>query len=260
MSSHYAQGLEFLARLWEQVNDIKPDAVEHSVAVEQWNALEQTWKPLRTTFIATADVADEAMIASKRQRARHRIYIHKLIRADDLRTWHANACINHFKYVTYLSNHARTVRQQHASELVSLGNFQDHYEEALGSQTHTVRSHQIFLDTLGRNIEAWKLSHGLEIVCIRWNQLRAGANLKQAAKEFHLACKRLSIVKESADKAYRRATQVQKKEAQRTKEYELLEAKVIDVQRAIKALQKTLFGSTRRDAAVSASTPGEKAD
>lgn len=69
MSSHYAQGLEFLARLWEQVNDIKPDAVEHSVAVEQWNALEQTWKPLRTTFIATADVADEAMIASKRQRA-----------------------------------------------------------------------------------------------------------------------------------------------------------------------------------------------
>ena len=95
------------------------------------------------------------------------------------------------------------------------------------------------------------------MVCIRWNQLRAAATLAHAAKKFHVARARVAARKERSLKAARRANDCQKKVARRVKEYELLEPEVMDVQRALQALEETLFGST---SAVSASVPGEKAD
>ncbi|CAD6582865.1 MAG: hypothetical protein ASARMPREDX12_001105 [Alectoria sarmentosa] len=250
MSSQYTQGLEFLNRVQEKLNDIKPETRDPSVTVEKWNSLGQEWNFLRMAVITTGEAADKAVIASRQQSARHRVDESISIHSYALRTKQANACLSHFRYVTALSNHTRAMRQHHESELLSLGNLQNHYKEDLGPQAHIVQPHQTFLDTLGRNIEAVKRTQGLEMVCMRWNQSRAAADLTQQAKNFHLTGKRLDVRKKRADKASRRAYRLRKSVAKCVKEYDHLETEVLKVQRAIQALQNVLFGS----ASVSAST------
>ena len=85
---------------------------------------------------------------------------------------------------------------------------------------------------------------------MRWNQLKAAADLTQQAKNFHLTGKRLNVRKKRADKACRRAYRLRKTVAKCVKEYDHLETEVLKVQRAIQALQNVLFGSP----SVSAST------
>ena len=236
MSSHYAQGLEILARVQELVNDIKLDATEHHLAVQKRHAFRHEWDSLRLALICTGEAADKAVAASNQQGTRYRTYARKLIRSINVRNRQVNACLSHFRYVTSLSNHARAVRQYHESELLSLKNFQDHYEETLGPQAHMVYPHQTFLDTLGRNIQAVKRTQGLEMVYIRWIQSRAAAHLTQQAKNFHLTCRRLDVRKRRADESCRRANHLPKKVAQCITEYEHLEMEMLNLQRAIKVL------------------------
>ena len=236
MSSHHAQGLELLARVQELFNDIKLEATEHHLAVQNCHAFGHEWDSLRLALICTGEAADKAVAASEQQRIRYRTYAHKLIRSIHVRKRQANTCLSHFRHVTSLSNHARAVRQFHGSELLSLKNLQDHYEEALGPQAHMVHPHQTFLDTLGRKIQAVKRTQGLEMVYIRWIQSRAAADLTQQAENFHITCKRLDVRKRRAGESCRRANHLQKKVAQCIKEYEHLEMEVLNLQRAIEDL------------------------
>lgn len=236
MSSHYVRGLELLARVQGMVNDIKLDPMEYHIAVQKCHAFGRAWDALKMALIGTGEAADNAVAASNQQRARHRAYARELMRCSEVRTTQANACLSHFRYVTALSKHARGLRQYHESELLSLKNLQDYYEEASGPQAHIVDTHQTFLDTLGRKIETVKRTHGLEMVYIRWIQSRAAADLTRQAKNFHLTCKRLEVRKRRATKEHRRAIQFQKTVAQRLTEYEHLEMEVLLVQRAVQAL------------------------
>ncbi|KAF6218506.1 hypothetical protein HO133_005855 [Letharia lupina] len=216
MPSPYAQGLDLLARVQDQVKDIKHDAIERRVTVQRWYTLGQTWNLLRMALIATGEAADDAVAASHQQRARYGTYAHR--------------------YVTALSDHARAVSQHHESELISLDNLQEHYTEALGPEAHVVHTNQTFLNTLDRNIEAIKRRQGLEMVYIRWVQLRASADLTQQAENFHSVCSRLNVRKRRADEACRRANHLQRQVFQRVKQYEHLEMEVRNVREAIQAL------------------------
>ena len=236
MPSPYAQGLDLLARVQDQVKDIKHDAIERRVTVQRWYTLGQTWNLLRMALIATGEAADDAVAASHQQRARYGTYAHRYIRGGEFRIRHANACLGHFRYVTALSDHARAVSQHHESELISLGNLQEHYTEALGPEAHVVHTNQTFLNTLDRNIEAIKRRQGLEMVYIRWVQLRASADLTQQAENFHSVWSRLNVRKRRADEACRRANHFQRQVFQRVKQYEHLEMEVRNVREAIQAL------------------------
>lgn len=236
MPSHHAQGLELLVRIKQQLNETKSDGREHQVAVLKRDAFRQTWDSLTTALIATAEVADNAVAASKHQRAKWQSYAHELTRIGRLRTRQANACLARFRYVTALSNHLRAVGGYHKSELVSLENLRRHYEQALGPQTDLVRNHQTFLDNLGRKIEAVERTQGLQIVCIRWIQLRAKAVLKEEARRFHLACKGVSRWERRAEKARRRAYRLQKIATRSVKDYGHLETEFLKVKKAIESL------------------------
>ena len=204
-------------------------------------------------LIATGEAADKAKIASKLQRARCRIHINMSHRSGGLRARQANACLSQFRYVTALSQNARAMRHIHEAELLSWGNFQTHYQESLGPQAHMVRPHQTFLDSLGLKVEAVRWHQGLDMVCIRWMQLRAAADLTQYAKNFHLTCQRLDVQKRRVDKARRRANHLKQIMVQCVSDYERLEAEVLAVQGAIQALQNTPLISISRETAVSAS-------
>ena len=236
MSSHYTRGLELLARVQRMVNEIKLDPMEYHIAVQKCHAFGYVWDALKMALIGTGEAADNAVTASNQQRARHRAYARELIRCSEVRNTQVNACISHFRYVTALSKHARGLRHYHESELLSLKNLRDYYEEALGPQAHIVDTHQTFLDTLGRQIETVERTQRLEMVYMRWIQSRAAAELTQQAKNFHLTCKRLEFRKRRANKEHRRAIHLQKKVAQNLTEYEHLESEVLLVQRAVKAL------------------------
>ena len=116
-----------------------------------------------------------------------------------------------------------------------------------------VHAHQTFLDSLSRNIEAVNRSQGLEMIYIRWCQLRATADLTKQAKRFHLTRKRLDLRKKRADRACSGANHLREEMAQCVREYEHLETEVLNVQRAIQDLWDMLSRSDGRDMGVSAS-------
>ena len=254
MSSPYSRGLELLDQVREEVNNMEPDARKHRITVQRWYALGQKWNSLRMALLATGDAADKAITARKRQRVRHTIWVNMTIRSGNIRARQAKICLRNFRHVTALSQHVRTLRQCHERELLSWRNCQDHYQGALGPHAHIVRPHQTFLDTLGQNIESVRRHQGLEMVYTRWLHLRAAADLKQNAKNFHLTCKRLSVQKRRADRETRRSRHIIQETDQCVEEYEQLETKVLDVQKAIQALQNMPLGSNARETAGSAST------
>ncbi|KAL9136621.1 MAG: hypothetical protein Q9175_002181 [Cornicularia normoerica] len=235
-SSNYAQALELLTRVQEQVNDIKLEAMKDRINIQKLYAFGQNWDLLRMALNAASEAADKAVTARDQQFARHRTYAHVYVRTGQLRNRHADACLSQFRYVTALSDHTRALGQYHESELLSLANIRDHYEEALGPQAHVIPSHQTFLDTLGRDIEALKRTQGLEVVYIRWIQSRAAADLKQQATRFHLTSKRLHVRRRRAEKACKRDMYLRIKMKQHVKEHEHLKRVILNVQRTIQAL------------------------
>ena len=236
MVSHYAQSLELLTRVQEQINDIMTDAMTNCVTIQSWYALGRKWNSLKMALVATGQETDETVTASKQQRARYRTYANTAMHWGELRTTQANSCLAHFRYVTVLAHKARILKRHHESELLSWETLREHYEGDLGPHAHVVRPHQTFLDKLSCNIEAGKRKQGLKMVYIRWVQLRAAADLTQQAKNFHLTRKQLKVRKRRADEARRQAYQLQEEATQRVKEYEHLEKEVQKVQSAIQAL------------------------
>ena len=253
MSSPYAQGLDLLLRVQERIRNIESGATDHCITTQRWYALRQDWKHLTLALIATGEAADKAVAASSQQEAQYRACANRSICSGEFRTRQADTCLRHFRYVTALSHHARVVRQHHESELLSWRNLQAHYQEALCAQAHMVHAHQTFLDNLSHNIEAVKRSQGLEMIYVRWIQLRATADLTKQAKRFHLMRKRFDVRKTRADRACRGANQLREKMAQCVREYEHLETEVLSMQRAIQALWDVLSRSDARDTAVSTS-------
>lgn len=235
MSSPYAQGLETLSLAQKQLNEVI-NAPEYHIAEQRWSVLRQTWESLGRTLIATAQATDNAMAASMEQRARYQTHKDRCIRTKHLRTRQAKVCLSGFRYVTALSNHERTVRENHKLELLCLENLRCHYDQALGPRAHMVHNHQTFLDTIGRKIEAVERIHGLEMVFIRWVRMRAAADLTQRAGKFHLLCKRENVLKERADKAGRRAHRLQKVATQGVKDYENLKTEYLNLHKAMQDL------------------------
>ena len=236
MVSHYAQGLELLTRVQEQIDDMMTDAMNQRVTVQSWYVLGRNWNSLKMALVATGQTSDKMVNASKQERARYRTYANTAIHWVDLRNIQANSCLAHFRYVSALSQNARIVKQHHESELLSWENLREHYERDLGPDAHVVHPHQTFLSTLSRNIEAARRNQGLKMVYIRWVQIRAAADLTRQAKNFHLTRKQLEVRKRRADGARGRAYQLQEEATQRVKEYEHLEKEVLEVQSAIQAL------------------------
>lgn len=236
MVSHYAHGMELLARVHEQINDIMTDAMNRCVTVQSWYALSRNWNSLKMALVVTGQDKDETVTASKQQRARYRTFANTAMHWGELRTTQANSCLAHFRYVTALSHRARVMKQHHESELLSWSNLREHYEGDLGPHAHVVHPHQTFLDEVSRNIEAGKRKQGLKMVYIRWVQLRAAADLTQQAKNFHLTRKHLKVRRRRADEARKRAYQLQEEATQRVKEYEHLEKEVLKAESAIQAL------------------------
>ena len=236
MSSDYAQSLELLAQVEEQVDGVRIDATKNRINIQRLYAFGQNWDLLRVALTATREVAEKAKAASKKQSARYRVYANKASRSDKLRSIHAKICLSHFRYVTALSNHARALRRYQDTELISLGNLDDYYKEISVPHADVVQSHQRYLDTLNCHIEAVKLSQKLDMIYVRWVQIQAAADLKEHAKNFHLMVRRLKFCKRRADDASRRAGLLRRKMAQRVREYEYLKREVLKVQRILQAL------------------------
>ena len=236
MSSDYAQSLELLAQVEAQVDVIRIDATKNRINIQRLYAFGQNWDLLRVALTATREVAERAKAASKKQCARYRGYALKASRSGKLRSIQAQTCLNHFRYVTALSNHARALRWYQDTELISLGNLDDYYKEISVPHADVVESHQRFLDTLNCRLEAVKRNQKLDMIYVRWVHIQATADLKKHAKNVHLMVKRLKISKRRADDASRRAIKLQRKMAQRIREYEYLKREVLKVQRIMQAL------------------------
>ena len=236
MSSNYAQILELLAQVEEQVNGIRIDAINNRINIQRLYAFGQNWDLLRVALTATREVAEKAKAASKKQCARYHGCARKASRSGKLRSIQAKTCLSHFRYVTALSNHARALRQYQDTELISLGNLDDYYKDVLVPHAAVVESHQRFLETLNCRFEAVKRFQKLDMVYVRWVQIQAVADLKRHAKSFHLTVSRLKIRKQRADDASRRAGKLERKMAQRVSEYEYLQREVLKVQRVMQAL------------------------
>ena len=236
MSSDYAKSLELLAQVEEQVNGIRIDAIKNRINIQRLYAFGQNWDLLRVALTAAREVAEKAKVASKKQCARHRDYARKASRFRKLRSIQAKTCLSHFRYVTALSNHARALRRYQDTELIALGNLDDYYKDVLVPHADVVESHQRFLDTLNCRFEAVKRNQKLNMVYVRWVRIQAIADLKRHAKSFHLTVRRLKIRKRRADDASRRAGKLQRKMAQRVREYEYLQREVLKVQRVMQAL------------------------
>ena len=236
MSSDYAQNLELLAQVEEQVDGIRIDATRNRINIQRLYAFGQNWDLLRVALTATREVAERAKAASKKQCARRRGYAHKVSRSGKLRSIQAQTCLSNFRYVTALSNHARALRRYQDTELISLGNLNDYYKDVSVPHADVAESHQRFLDILNRHIEAVKVNQKLHMVYVRWVHIQATADLKKEARYFHLMVKRLKFCKRRADIASRRAVKFQKRMAQRVREYEYLKREVLKVQRIMQAL------------------------
>ena len=236
MSSTYTQSLELLARVQEQINDLKPEVQKHCATVQKWYALSENWNSLRKALLRAGIAADKAISATKRKRLQYQIHTNMVGLSERLRTALADGCLRQFRYVTALSEHALTVTQHHGSALLSATNVRSHYEGALGIHSDVVRAHQRFLDDLGRKIEEMKRNHRLENVYIRWIRLRAAADLRQQAGRFHLTCKRLETQKVRVDEARKRVMDLRIEATQRIEEYRYLETEVLEASRAIEAL------------------------
>ena len=236
MSSDYAKSLELLARVEEQVNGIRINAIKKRINIQRLYAFGQNWDLLRVALTATREVAEKAKSASKKQCARHRGYARKASRSGKLRSIQAKTCLSHFRYVSALSNHARALIWYQDPELISLGNLYDYYKDVLVPHAEVVDSHQRFLDTLNWRIETVKRNQKLGMVYGRWVQIQATADLKKHAKNFHLTRKRLKVRKRRADDASRRAGKLQRKVSQRVREYKYLKREVLKVQRIMQAL------------------------
>ena len=236
MSFDYAQSLELLAQVEEQVDGIRIDATKNRINIQRLYAFGQNWDLLRGALTATREVAEKAKSASKEQCARYRFYAHKASRSDKLRSIQAKICLSDFRCVTALSNHARALRRYQDTELISLGNLVDYYKDISVPHADVVESHQRFLDTLNCRIEDVKANQRLDMINVRWFQIQAAADLKKHAKNFHLMVRRLKVCKRRADDASGRAGLLQEKMAQRVREYEYLKREVLKVQRIMQAL------------------------
>ena len=236
MSSDYARSLELLAQVEEQVDGIRIDATKNRINIQRLYAFGQSWDLLRVALTATREAAERAKAASKKQCARYQGYAHKVSRSGKLRSIQAQTCLSQFRYVTALSNHARALRRYQETELISLGNLDDYYKNVSVPHADLVESHQRFLDTLNCRIEAVKRNQKLDMVYVRWVYIQATADLKKQARFFHLMVKRLKICKRRADDASRRAGKLQRRMAQRVREYEYLEREVLKVQSIMQAL------------------------
>lgn len=225
MSSPYAQGLELLARIQEQLSDIKP-----RMTVQRLFAISENWNALKMAVIATGEVADKAVTASKQQNARHNYHANTVIYSGENRKKLAEACLDHFRYVTALSDHARAMKTHHDSVLLPWVNVQAYHEGALGPHAHVVPAHRKFLDDLERKIETIKRSQRLEIIYIRWLRLKAAANLAHQAEVFHFTCKRITYEEARAEKARRLADDLQKERCKLAREYERLESAMLGLE------------------------------
>ena len=256
MSFHYLQGLDLLTRVHEQINSIKPSSTNNRPTIQTLYALARDRNSLRMALVAAGEAADKAVTASKQQRARYKIHASMYVYSGELRISQANACLSHFRYVTALSHHARIVKQHHGSALLSWQNLRDHYEGPPDPHADVPHTRQTFFNT---QIETVKRNQRLEVVYVRWIQLRAAANLKQQAKNFHFTRKQLVLYKRRAETAHRQAIHLQKEAIQRIKEYKHLEWEVQIVQREIQALGNQ-GGSTGRDGAMETSVQDENAE
>ena len=236
MSPDYAQGLELLTRVQQKIKNIKSDAMNHGVAVQKWYALSQDWNSLTAALIATSEAANKAAAANKQQRVRFRIHAKITFNTGEFRDAQADACLRHFRYVTALSQHARNVAENHAAARRSWENLHSHYEGALGLHAHVVRPHRHFLDDLGINIETRLRTQRLQTVCVRYFRLRAAANLKKQAEEFHETCKQLKCQREKKERARKRAIELQAEATRCANEYGDLEMGVLNAEMAIQAL------------------------
>ena len=236
MSSDYAQSLELLAQVEQQVDGIRIDATKDRINIQRLYAFGQNWDLLRVALTAIREVAEKAKAASKEQCARSRYHAHKASRSGKLRSRQATICLSHFRYVTAISNHARALRRYQDTELISLGNLNDYYEDISVPHADVIESHQRFLDAFNCHLEAVKLNQKLDMIYIRWIQIQATADLKKHAKNFHLMVERLKICERRADDASRRADELQRTLAQRVREYEYLKSEVLKVQRIMQAL------------------------
>ena len=237
MSSSNVEGLELSIRIQKQVSDMEPDVLKHRATVQTWYALSQTWNSLRMALMATAEAADEAVHASKQQRAKYRIYANIAAFSRDFRNALADACLRHFRYVTELSQHAEIVKQIHESELLRWRYRREHYEGALGPHPNMLRPSQSYCDAVSRDLEALKRNQKLQNVYIRWLRLRAAADLKKQAETFHSTCKKLEIQEAKADKERKRAVELRREATRRAKEYKHLEMEVRKAQSAIQFLE-----------------------
>ena len=255
MSSQHARILEILARMQEQINDLKPDITSRRVTIQKYYTLSQTWKSLTAALVETGETADRAVMIYKRQCIIHQTHTNRHIRTGGLRNVQANACIGKFRYVLALSHHLRVVQNIHSSQLESWNNMQDHYEDSLRPQADTVRPHQTFLADLDRNVETMMRSQRLEIIYIRWLQIRARADLERQGKEFQILRKRLDVQKKRVEKECKRATYMRKEAVKCIKEYKWLETEVVGVQKTMEALWDSDDGLEETDAAVSVLPP-----
>lgn len=225
MASPYAQGLELLARIQEQVADMKP-----RMTVQQWYAISQNWNALKMAVIATGEVADTAVMVSRRQNARYDYQADAVLQSSKHRKIQVDACIKHFRYVTALSDKARTLKTKHESVLHSLMNVQAYYEGALAPDAHVVHNHRRFLDSLERNLEKVKRKQRLQIIALRWVQMNATANLARQAEEFHFTCRKLEIQTTKVENARKLANDLRKERRERVREYERLESAMLGLE------------------------------
>ena len=234
MSSSYVQGLELSSQVQKQISDMEPDVLKHRATVQTWYALSQTWSSLRTALITTAEAADEAVHASKQQRAKYQIYANVAAFSHNFRDDLADACLSHFRYVTELSQYAQTVQQNHESALLRWRYRREQYEGALGPHPNMVRPHHSsFYDALNRDLEELMLSQKLENVYVRWVRLRAAADLKIQAEKFHATCRILKIHKAKADRQRKRAVELRREASRCAKDYKHLEMEVMKARLAI---------------------------
>lgn len=260
MSSPYAQGLELLARIQEQLNNIKP-----RMTVQTLFAISENWQALKMAVIATGEVADKAVTASRQQHARYDYHANTAIYSGEDRKKLAGACLDHFRYVTALSDHARAVKTHHSSVLLAWTNFRAYYEGAPGPHAHEVHAHRKFLDDLECKIETIKRSQRLEAIYVRWLRLNATANLARQAEEFHFACKRIEHEKARAEKARRLADDLRKERNKLAREYERLESAMLRLEMDIEmAWDERVLGvgipAAAAAAAAAAPAPDEYSD
>lgn len=260
MSTLYAQSLELLTRVQEHVDIINLDSIKSRITVQKWYALSQDWYLLRDAVIAMSEAEEKAAVALQQHRDLFYLYANEYNQTGRIRVWLADACLKFFRYVTELSHHARLVRRDHESDMLSSENFRDHYEDALGPQAHTIRSHQTFLDVIAINLRIKKRNQALEMVYVRWVHLRAAADLRRYARDFHSTRRRLEVWRRRGNRASVRLIHLNRVVDRGTKEFTHLKRETVKVQRAIQALSNVMSRPDRRTVGASTSVQDANAD